>query len=58
MLLEDGSSELEVDKRRGRRAIGMLNELVWSNNTLAVTEELIYKPIVESVMLYGQKLRQ
>lgn len=58
MLLEDGSSELEVDKRRGRRAIGMLNELVWSNNTLAVTEELIYKPIVESVMLYGQKLQQ
>ena len=37
----------------GKRAIGMLNSLMWSSNILAKTKKIIYKTIVESVMIYG-----
>ena len=54
MIQEDGSTNLEIENRisQGRRAIGILNSLLWSNNIINKTKTMIYKSIVESILIY------
>jgi hypothetical protein len=50
-----GATTLEIEKRisERRRVIGMLNSVLWSKNILHKTKKLMYKALVQSILLYG-----
>jgi hypothetical protein len=54
---QNGASNLEIEKRinYGRKVIGILNYIFWSSNILGKTKTIIYKSIVESILLYGSE---
>jgi hypothetical protein len=56
-LEQNVTSNVEIENRinKGREVIGMLNSILWSSNILGKTKTLIYKSIVESIMLYGSE---
>lgn len=57
ILETNGTTETEVAKRvtNGKKAVGLLNSLLWSKNILGKTKKLIYSTLVQSVMLYGSE---
>ena len=50
----DGSSNMYIRKRicEGRRAIGMLNSVLWSRSIISRGKAIDHKTIVEIMMLY------
>uniref|UniRef100_T1HIS6 Protein MTO1 homolog, mitochondrial n=1 Tax=Rhodnius prolixus TaxID=13249 RepID=T1HIS6_RHOPR len=50
----DGSSEMDMEKRvtSARKAIGMLNSVLWSSNVQISTKKHIYEALVQSILLY------
>ena len=53
-----GPSNKEIAKRtsNGRMVIGILNSALWSKNIINRTKQLIYKSILESIVLYGSEV--
>jgi hypothetical protein len=56
-LEQNGTSNIEIEKRinNGRKVTGMQISIIWISNILGKTKTLIYKSIVESIMLYGSE---
>jgi hypothetical protein len=50
-----GATTLEIEKiiSEGRRAIGMLNSVLWSKTILHKTKKLVYQALVQSILLHG-----
>jgi hypothetical protein len=57
ILEQNGTFSVEIEKQinNGRKVIRMLTSILWSSNILGKTKTLIYKSIVESIMLYGSE---
>ena len=55
ILEMEGKSEVEINKRisSGRKVIGMLNSILWSKSIINRTKKIIYKSILESIVMYG-----
>lgn len=51
----EGASELDIGKlvTSARKAIGMLNPILWSSNIQMKTKHLIYNAIVQNILLYA-----
>ena len=60
IISEEGNSKKDIHSRvqQGKKVIGLLNPLLWSNKTSIQTKIRIYKAIVDPILTYGAECWQ
>lgn len=58
ILEKGGTSDMDINQKinNGRKVIGMLNSVLWSRNIICSTKRIIFKSILQSIVLYGAEM--